>query len=372
VRIAYVITRADAVGGASIHLRDLARAMIERGGEAMVFVGGEGPVTAQLEAAGIPFRSLRFLRRSVHPLRDMRALEELGRALGEFAPELVSAHTAKAGWIGRAVAARRGWPVLYTPHGWAIGDRLGPAQGLVFRWAERVAAGWASGIVCVSEYERELALRAGIAGAEKLHVIYNGVRDIPETWRAEPGANPVRMVSVARLEAPKDFRTLLKALAALRSLDWELELIGDGPLEREVREVAARGGIAERVRLLGYQAEPAIALARAQIFVLSSRSEGFPRSILEAMRAGLAVVASNVGGVSEAVAEGATGLLVPAGNAEALSGALRKLIGDAAERKRMGHAARLTYEGRFGFERMFRKTVALYDAVARVREGLKY
>jgi glycosyltransferase involved in cell wall biosynthesis len=180
------------------------------------------------------------------------------------------------------------------------------------------------------------------------------------------------MVSVARLEAPKDFRTLLKALAALRSLDWELELIGDGPLEREVREVAARGGIAERVRLLGYQAEPAIALARAQIFVLSSRSEGFPRSILEAMRAGLAVVASNVGGVSEAVAEGATGLLVPAGNAEALSGALRKLIGDAAERKRMGHAARLTYEGRFGFERMLQKTVALYDAVARVREGLKY
>jgi glycosyltransferase involved in cell wall biosynthesis len=346
--------------------------MIERGDEAMVFVGGEGPVTAQLEAAGIPFRSLRFLRRSVHPLRDMRALEELGRALGEFAPELVSAHTAKAGWIGRAVAARRGWPVLYTPHGWAIGDRLGPAQGLVFRWAERVAAGWASGIVCVSEYERELALRAGIAGTEKLHVIHNGVRDIPETLRATPEANPVRMVSVARLEAPKDFRTLLEALAALRSLDWELELVGDGPLEREVREVARRGGIAERVRLLGYQAEPAIALARAQIFVLSSRSEGFPRSILEAMRAGLAVVASNVGGVSEAVAEGATGLLVPAGNAEALSGALRKLIGDAAERKRMGHAARLTYEGRFGFERMLQKTVALYDAVARVREGLKY
>jgi glycosyltransferase involved in cell wall biosynthesis len=178
------------------------------------------------------------------------------------------------------------------------------------------------------------------------------------------------MVSIARLEAPKDHRTLLEALAALRSLDWELDLVGDGPLEREVREVARRGGIAERVHLLGYQAEPAIALGQAQIFVLSSRSEGFPRSILEAMRAGLAVVASNVGGVSEAVADGVNGLLVPAGNAEALSGALRKLIGDAAERKRMGHAARRTYEERFGFERMFEKTVALYDwAIAERRRA---
>ena len=372
MRIAYAITRADAVGGASIHVRDLARAMLERGHEAVVFVGGEGPVTALLQTAGVPFRSLRFLQRPVHPLRDARAMAELRRALDRFRPELVSTHTAKAGWIGRAVCARRGWPVLYTPHGWAIGDRFGAAQGTLFRWAERIAAGWASGIVCVSEYERELALRAGIAGAEKLHVIHNGVRDVPETLRAEAGANPVRLVSVARLEAPKDHRTLLEALAALRSLEWELELVGDGPLEREVREVARRRGIAERVHLLGRQAEPAVALARAQIFVLSSRSEGFPRSILEAMRAGVPVVASKVGGVSEAVADGATGLLVPAGNVEALSGALRRLIEDASERRRMGVMARLTYEERFGFERMLEKTVALYDAVARIRDGLKY
>jgi glycosyltransferase involved in cell wall biosynthesis len=363
VRIAYVITRADAVGGASIHVRDLAQAMIERGHEAVVFLGGEGPVTGQLTAAGVPFRSLRLLRRAVHPVRDARAFGELLRALDDFRPDLVSAHTAKAGWIGRAACARLGLPVLYTPHGWSIGDRISAAHGLVFRLAERAAARWASGIVCVSQYERELALRAGIAGPEKLHVIHNGVRDIPAALRADPASSPVRIVSIARLEPPKDHRTLLEALALLRSLDWEMELIGGGPLEREARGLAGALGIAGRVHLSGYQPDPAAALARAQIFVLSSRSEGFPRSVLEAMRAGLPVVASDVGGVSEAVSEGINGLLVAPGQPEALAGALRELIAEPLERQRLGAAARRIYEERFGFERMLGETFEVYDTV---------
>jgi len=328
-----------------------------------VFLGGEGPVTEQLSAAGIPFRSLRWLRRAVHPVRDARAFGELVHALGEFQPDLVSTHTAKAGWIGRAACARLGLPALYTPHGWTIGGRISSAHGPIFRLAENAAARWASGIVCVCQYERELALRAGIAGPEKLHVVYNGVRDIPVALRADPAARPVRIVSIARLEPPKDHRTLLEALAALRSLDWELELIGGGPLEEEARGLAAALGIAGRVHLSGYQPDPAVALARAQVFVLSSRSEGFPRSVLEAMRAGLPVVASDVGGVREAVSEGINGLLVPPGEPKALAGALEKLIAEAPERQRLGAAARRIYEGRFRFERMLQETMEVYDTV---------
>ena len=254
-------------------------------------------------------------------------------------------------------------PVLYTPHGWSVGGRISSAHGPIFRLAENAAARWASGIVCVCQYERELALRAGIVGPEKLHVIYNGVRDIPATLRADPGASSVRIVSIARLEPPKDHRTLLEALAALRSLDWELELIGGGPLEEEARGLAAALGIAGRVRLSGYQPDPAVALARAQVFVLSSRSEGFPRSVLEAMRAGLPVVASDVGGVREAVSEGINGLLVPPGEPKALAGALEKLIAEAPERQRLGAAARRIYEGRFRFERMLQETMEVYDTV---------
>jgi glycosyltransferase involved in cell wall biosynthesis len=363
MKIAYVITRADAVGGASVHVRDLARAMLERGHAVTVLTGGEGPVTEQLRAAGVPFRPLRFLRRQIQPVHDFRAVRELAEAVREFGPDLLSLHTAKAGWIGRVVAARLGLPAIYTPHGWPMGGRRSLVEGMIFRIAEKAASRWAAAVICVCEYERKLALEKGVAQAERLHVIYNGVHDIPAGLRAEPGASPVRIASVARLEAPKDHRSLLRALAMMRSEPWQLDLVGDGPLERELRSLAGALGIAERVRFLGYQPDPALALARAQVFVLSSRSEGFPRSVLEAMRAGLPVVATEVGGVGEAVTQGVNGLLVPRGEPGALAAALSALVTDGERRRVLGAAARHAYETRFRFERLALETAAVYSAV---------
>lgn len=363
MKIAYVITRADSVGGASVHVRDLARAMLGRGHQVIVFVGGAGAVTEQLRAVGVPFRSLRFLRRPVQIVSDVFAIRELAQAVREFGPDLLSLHTAKAGWVGRAVAARLGVPAIYTPHGWSIGDRHSLVEGMLFRLAEKAASKWAAAIICVCESERRLALEKGVAHAERLHVVYNGVGDIAAELRAEPDASPVRIVSVARFEAPKDHRTLLRSLAQLRSESWQLDLVGEGPLEREMRALAGALGIAERVHFLGYQQDPARTLGRAQIFVLSSRSEGFPRSVLEAMRAGLPVVATEVGGVPEAVTQGVNGLLVPRCEAGALAGAIGELITDGERRRRLGAEGRRVYESRFRFERLADETAALYSAV---------
>ena len=134
------------------------------------------------------------------------------------------------------------------------------------------------------------------SGGRSSHVIYNGVRDISPNW-AEREREPVRLISVARLEAPKDHATLLEALGTLRGFEWELELVGDGPLAGTIREQTVRLGLGERVRFAGYVPDPAPLLAQAHVFVLSSLSEGFPRTILEAMRAGLPVdVLSDRGG----------------------------------------------------------------------------
>ena len=362
MRIVYIITRADAVGGASIHVRDLARAMRDRGHEALVVVGGTGPVTEQFAAAGVPFRSVKFLRRAIHPVSDLRAFGEVTSVLRELRPGLVSTHTAKAGWIGRAACARLGLPAIYTPHGLSVGARIHPRLGPLFTAAERMAAQWTAAIICVSEAEREAGLAAGLPG-DLLRLVPNGVRDIPAGLRASPGNSPARICAPARFAPPKVHATLLSALARIRSQAWELDLVGDGPGEPALRSQAESLGIGGRVHFLGYLPDPACALAAAQLFVLSSRSEALPRSVLEAMRGGLPVIATDVGGVREAVAHGSTGLLAPPGDTEALAAALSRLIGDPALRLRMGAAGRHAYEERFRLECMLEKTESIYANV---------
>ncbi len=363
MKIAYVITRSDAVGGASIHVRDLAAEMQARGHQVLVLVGGTGVVTDQLRAAAIPFHSLRWLRRSIQPVWDRRAYVEMRAALRDWAPSLVSCHTAKAGWLARAACRELGLPAVYTPHGWSIGNRIGRVPGLFFGVAERIAARWSGAIVCSCEHERRVALARHIGGPGSLHVIHHGVHDVPRELRADPGAHPPRIVCVARFERPKDHDTLIGAMARLRSEAWELDLIGDGLLMERIRNRVRREGLDGRVVFSGYLRNPAAALARAQLFVLSSRSEGFPRSVLEAMRAGLPVVASDVGGIGEALLHGASGRLVAPGSVLALAEAIKPLILSKAEREKLGAAARETYSSRFGFARMADTTERLYDAV---------
>jgi glycosyltransferase involved in cell wall biosynthesis len=363
VKIAYVITRADAVGGASIHVRDLARAMLDRGHEVRVFFGGEGPVAEQMARSGVPFQTLRFLRRPIHPLRDWRAIGELVKALRDFRPNLVSTHTAKAGWVGRAACARLGIPAIHTPHGWAIGARVATASSLVFAAAERIAAPWCHAIICVCEYERKLALEKKVAPPEQLHVVHNGVREIPPSQLAQTARAPARICSVTRLESPKDPHTLLRALAALPNREWTLDLVGHGPLDCELRRLAGELGIASHVNFLGYQADTAEILAQSQLFVLSSRSEALPRSVLEAMRAKLPVLAADVGGVREAVEHGKSGFLVPPGDVAVLSAAIHNLLHDPTLRQRLAASGRLIYEKRFRLERMIEDTETVYAAV---------
>ena len=168
---------------------------------------------------------------------------------------------------------------------------------------------------------------------------------------------------VARMAWQKDHATLLRALAPLKELDWQLELVGDGPLLSSIEALAASLGIASRVRFAGFRSDVAERLADGQIFVLTSNWEGFPRSVLEAMRAGLPVIASDVGGVRESVRDGETGFVVPPGNVDVLRDRLRVLIASPLQRRRMGEAGRALYEKRFSFERLAAETSAVYDSV---------
>jgi glycosyltransferase involved in cell wall biosynthesis len=367
MHIAFAITRGDAVGGATVHVRDMARYLLDRGDRVTVLLGEASAAGTdaleELRRHDIPCCGIPSLRRAIHPVHDIAAVSEMVRALRRIQPDLVSTHTAKAGLLGRIAARAAGIPVIFTPHGWAISDRISSAGGRVFRLAERFAAPLAHIIVNVCEAEKNLALKHRIAPAHKLAVIHNGVRDIPAVQRADASLDPPRLIMVARFEAPKDHELLLRALAPLRAFNWRMDLVGSGPREAAVRALAAELRLDERIRFIGHSADTAANLANSQIFVLASKSEGFPRSILEAMRAGLPVVATDAGGVSEAVAHRETGFVVPRNDASSLSEALATLIVRPDLRKTFGRAGRLRYELNFTFDRMARQTLALYERI---------
>jgi len=193
--------------------------------------------------------------------------------------------------------------------------------------------------------------------------------DVPPELRATPDRSPPHLVMVARFEEQKDHSTLLRALGRLSAMPWTLELIGDGPLLEDARELARALGIAERVQFAGARHDVARRLSRAQLFLLISHWEGFPRSILEAMRAGLPVVASRAGGAAESVENGVTGAVVRPREVGELVQALTPLLADPALRRRLGTAGRRRYEASFTFKRMLTRTIAVYEQVLSTRTG---
>ena len=265
--------------------------------------------------------------------------------------------------VGRTL----GVPVILTAHGWNFTPGIAAGPAMMYRQIERLAGPLSSKIITVSEYDRQLALQAGIVGEDKLVTVYNGMADIAPQLRARPGQSPVRLVMVARFGAQKDHPTLLRALAGLLDHPWEIDLIGDGELMGQTQAMAAELGLANRIHFLGQRRDVDELLARAQASILATNWEGFPLSILEAMRAGLPVVATEVAGIAESVRDGETGYLVPRGDVEVLRDRIRRLLADADLRTRLGANGRKRFEGHFTLPLFVQNTLAVYEEVVGTR-----
>lgn len=363
MRILFLVTRADAIGGAQIHVRDLAEALHLRGHQVLVVTGAGRPYLELLRQRSLPHTQLTGLVRPLRPCYDLQALAALIGLLRRFRPDLVSTHSSKAGILGRLAAALTGIPCLFTCHGWSFA--VPGLQGWVYYVLERFCAPLARRIICVAEPVRQAGLRAGIA-PHRLVTIPNAMPDILPQGLARPADGlPVRIVMVGRLEAQKAQDQLVGAVAGLPTV--HLDLVGDGPREAELRALVAERGLTERVTFWGYRRDVARLLAQAHIFALISHWEAFPRSTLEAMRAGLPVVVSDVGGAADAVVEGVTGYVIPPGRSDILEARLRTLAASPQHRAALGAAGRRRYERHYRLDRMVEQTLQLYRDVLQLR-----
>ncbi len=269
LRVAMVVTRSDIVGGASVHVRDLCRGLAAWGIATTVVVGGDGPYLDDLARHGVDAVRVPSLDRAVHPLRDAAAFAALRRILAGLRPDVVATHTAKAGALGRAAAASLACP-RSTPHGWPFEMQVGAAQVTAWRVAERLLARLPATLVDNSEHERDRALAARVGRRAQHAVVHNGVPDVGPSLRADPAADPPRLVMVARFEAQKDHAALLRALARLERLPWTADLVGDGPWSpRPARRSAPPGWAPASASWAPAPTCPI--LAAAQVAVLTTR-----------------------------------------------------------------------------------------------------
>lgn len=382
MRLMYVVTGAH-YGGASRHVVRMAQHFTAAGHQVAVVTAPEPRIVREAESAGAKVFENPYFQKSTKLGADVKAIGAVRRAITSFAPHLISAHSTKAGFAARACAAAlRFRPIIFTAHGWAFAEGRASWKRALLAVAEAAAALPTMRIVCVSEYDRKLALRFRVGRPDTVCVIHNGID--PEPFISATGTSvratfrldddPV-ITMIARLEAQKDPFTMLRACQRLRH-PFRLLVVGDGVLRGAMDAFLARDPrLRERVVFAGEQTEIPDILAASDVYALASRWEGLPRSIIEAMLAARPVVCTRVGGVPELIDHGVTGLLVPPRDVEALAGALDGLLADAARRAAMGRAGRLRALRSFTADRMLAETEALYhdllDATRTYRGGAR-
>lgn len=350
VRVAQVVTRFIA-GAGGVALRgvlplDPARYRVT------IVTGEVGPLARQAEDAGIEVLLEPRLVAPLSPRDDREAYARLSALFHRRAFDVVHTHSAKAGAVGRWAAHRAGVPmIVHTYHGFPFHDFQGPLRHALYVAAERRLARVTDEVLAIGTGVAAEALRRGLARPENLRTVTPVVdartvpRDAASRARAREllGLPPdVRVVgTVGRVDfqkAPEDFVTAVGRLPRDVVGVW----VGGGPLLHEARLRVVRDGVSDRVRFVGERGDVPELLPAFDVFAMSSRYEGLPCAVVEAMRCGLPVVATAVNSVPDLVVPGETGVLVLPGRPDALGSAVAALLDDpvTAERLAAGGRAR--------------------------------
>ena len=394
IRVVRVIARLN-IGGPARHVGLLSSGLRDRGYHTTVVYGEpdrtEGTLEHLLDPAAGDRVKLAGLGRSVNVFGDVRAFVALVGLLFRVRPDVIHTHTAKAGTLGRLSAAifnlmrrrRHRAVVVHTFHGHVLDGYFSALMSAIIRTIERVLARLSDAIVAISPEQRaDLADRYHIAPATKVEVIRLGL-DLSSLLAVDDGSPALRVAFgladdqvvigfVGRLVPVKNVDLLIRAFAAMAhgAPSSVLLIAGDGPLQPELVTLAGELGQADRVKFVGWQGDLPALYRTIDILALTSRNEGTPVAVIEAMAAGKPVVATRVGGVADVVADGTTGLLVAPNDVEALASALGRLAQSRQDRERFGTAGRRRVLGRYDASRLVDDVDALYRRTLDAKRGI--
>jgi glycosyltransferase involved in cell wall biosynthesis len=353
------------IGGGQQHVLALAERLTARGLNVAVACEAKGYLVDELFRGGIPHHAVRL---SESP--SVRGFADLAKVIRTSGAQLVHTHGGTAGFYGRSSARWVGdVRTVHTYHGIHYLHDKGLRKRYLHRAIDRFLVRWTDEVICVANSDKDLALGERLALPGHVSVIYNGIDparfEMSEAGDTRSGIRDDHFIvgTVGRLHEQKGHIYLLQAAALVHKAypQARFRIIGDGPLRASLEAQSRRLGVNGLVEFLGARNDVPEQLHQFDLFILPSLWEGLPYVLLEAMAASLPIVATDVDGVREMIADGGKGIVVPPRNAHALAAAVIDLMGNDARRVGLGVKGAQVVKERFSLDAMVEQTVAVYS-----------
>jgi glycosyltransferase involved in cell wall biosynthesis len=358
-------------GGVPEHVAHLALGAPPHGWDVEVAGPQQATVYPQLEAAGVPIHRIAPLRRGYRrPWDDAAALRRFRNLLRSGRFDLIHCHASKAGFFGRLAALGTKTATVYTPHGFGFVGDVSPIRRHAVPPVERLLARRTDALICVCDAELHETERRRIGSTETRRRVYNGCAACQADTPFDSGlATGLTVGAISVFRPEKGIDVLIDAAPQILSAvpDAGIVIVGNGALRAVLEDRARRAGLIDHPRfaLVPFSPPSDRYLRTLDVFVLPSVWDAFPVSALQALACGVAQVASDVGGIPEAVTQD-TGILVPPRDPGRLAQAVTDLLQDAKRRSEMSRAAVERHGERFQLTRMAADTEAVYrEALSR-------
>ena len=354
-------------GGSRSHIIELCKGLTEAGHTTELVCFLEDAVAEAAREHGV--------RVTVMPMGnifDLRAVKKLERFIRQQSPDLVHTHGVRANLIGRLAARAAGVPVVTTVHSSIYQDYAQPLKKLLYHRIEKLTRKYTDRFIAVAGSLKQELEGDGIAG-DKIDVVYNGLSpDFTEVipgpaLREELGVSPETpiLITIGRMELVKNQEMLLQVCSLLkeRGMVFQAVIVGDGPLSPQLKKSAAALELKDCVSFLGFRKDIFRLLSGADVFLLTSRMEGLPITLLEAMATGTPVIVTGVGGMPEVIRLAGNGWTVGVDEVEAFAQRVTALLENAELRGEMASRGRAAVEKYFSHTAFIAATVAVYEKV---------
>ena len=361
MKIYQVITRADTVGGAQKHVYDLSNQLKSDGHQVSILSSGEGAFKTLIDNSDIDFISLKWLKREFSIIPDFKCIWSMRNIIKKNIPDIVAIHSAKAGLLCRIACIGLNSKIVFTAHGWSHIRDANKFKKNVFILIERFLSKFTDNVICVSKADVAYATDTIKIPENKIFFCPNGVKEHSSKILVSDNRRDIKLklLSVVRFQAPKDFNTLIDALEIIRNEDWELSIIGDGEDIEIVKAIVVEKNLQNKIFILGFQSDVKSFYEACDAVILISRSEGLPMSLIEAMSYSKVIIGSRVGGIPELIQDNRNGFLIDSNDSITLAERIKLLINKQCLTD-MGEKSFEIYKDNYSFEKMMFNIYKVY------------